>query len=33
LVNEAISAVDAIGVGAKGDALRATARFVAMRKK
>ena len=33
LVNEAISAVDAIGVGANGDALRATARFVAMRKK
>jgi farnesyl diphosphate synthase len=33
LVDEAISAVDAAGVGAKGDILRATARFVAMRKK
>jgi farnesyl diphosphate synthase len=32
LVNEAIAAVDAAGVGAKGDILRATARFVAMRK-
>jgi len=32
LVDEAISAVDAAGVGAKGDILRATARFVAMRK-
>jgi farnesyl diphosphate synthase len=32
LVNEAISAVDAARVGAKGDMLRATARFVAMRK-
>ena len=32
LVAEAISAVDAAGVGAKGDILRATARFVAMRK-
>jgi farnesyl diphosphate synthase len=32
LVNEAISGVDAAGVGAKGDMLRATARFVAMRK-
>lgn len=33
LIDEAISAVDAAGVGAKGDALRATARFVAMRNK
>src|SRR6202044_2482858 len=33
LVDEAISAVDAAQVGAKGDILRATARFVAMRKK
>ena len=32
LVDEAISAIDAAGVGAKGDALRATARFIAMRK-
>ena len=32
LVDEAISAVDAAGVGAKGDILRATARFVAARK-
>jgi farnesyl diphosphate synthase len=32
LVEEAISGVDAAGVGAKGDILRATARFVAMRK-
>jgi farnesyl diphosphate synthase len=32
LVSEAIAAVDAAGVGAKGDTLRATARFVAMRK-
>jgi len=32
LVAEAISAVDATGVGARGDMLRATARFVAMRK-
>jgi farnesyl diphosphate synthase len=32
LVEEAISAVDAAGVGFKGDVLRATARFVAMRK-
>ena len=32
LVDEAISGVDAAGVGAKGDMLRATARFVAMRK-
>src|SRR5277367_1252800 len=32
LVDEAISGVDAAGVGAKGDTLRATARFVAMRK-
>lgn len=32
LVDEAISAVDAAGVGAKGDVLRSTARFVAMRK-
>ncbi len=32
LVEEAESAVDAAGVGAKGDALRATARFVATRK-
>ncbi len=32
LVEEATSAVDAAGVGAKGDILRATARFVAMRK-
>jgi farnesyl diphosphate synthase len=33
LVDEAISAVDAAGVGARGDMLRASARFVAMRKK
>jgi farnesyl diphosphate synthase len=32
LVDEAISGVDGAGVGAKGDILRATARFVAMRK-
>jgi farnesyl diphosphate synthase len=32
LVDEAVSAVDAAGVGAKGDVLRSTARFVAMRK-
>ena len=32
LVDEAISAVGAAGVGAKGDVLRATARFIAMRK-
>jgi farnesyl diphosphate synthase len=32
LVDEAIAAVDAAGVGAKGDVLRANARFVAMRK-
>jgi farnesyl diphosphate synthase len=32
LVDEAISAVDAAQVGAKGDILRATARFVAVRK-
>jgi farnesyl diphosphate synthase len=32
LVDEATSAVDAAGVGAAGDALRATARFVATRK-
>jgi farnesyl diphosphate synthase len=32
LVDEAISSVDAAGVGARGDLLRATARFVAMRK-
>ncbi len=32
LVDEAIAAVDAAGVDAKGDILRATARFVAMRK-
>ena len=32
LVDEAIAAVDAAGVGAKGDVLRSTARFVAMRK-
>ena len=32
LVDEAISSVDAAGVGAKGDLLRATARFVAVRK-
>jgi farnesyl diphosphate synthase len=32
LVNEAISGVDAAGVGAKGDMLCATARFVAARK-
>ncbi len=32
LVDEAVSAVDAAGVGPKGDALRATARFVAKRK-
>jgi len=32
LVDEAISSVDAAGAGAKGDLLRATARFVAMRK-
>jgi farnesyl diphosphate synthase len=33
LVAEAISAVDATGVGARGDMLRATARFIALRKK
>jgi len=33
LVDEALSSVDAAGLGAKGDALRATARFVATRKK
>jgi farnesyl diphosphate synthase len=33
LVDEAVSSVDAAGVGAAGDALRATARFVAKRKK
>jgi farnesyl diphosphate synthase len=33
LVDEALSAVDAAGVGAKGDVLRATARFIEMRKK
>jgi farnesyl diphosphate synthase len=33
LVDQAVSAVDAAGVGAAGDALRATARFVAARKK
>jgi farnesyl diphosphate synthase len=33
LVDEALSAVDAAGVGARGDVLRATARFVATRKK
>ena len=32
LVDEAISGVDAAGVGAEGDMLRATARFVAARK-
>jgi len=32
LIGEAIAAVDAAGIGAAGDALRATARFVAMRK-
>jgi farnesyl diphosphate synthase len=32
LVDEAIAAVDAAGIGAAGDVLRATARFVAMRK-
>jgi farnesyl diphosphate synthase len=32
LVDEAIASVDAAGVGANGDLLRATARFVAMRK-
>ncbi|MGH6798961.1 MAG: polyprenyl synthetase family protein [Roseiarcus sp.] len=32
LVDEAISAVDAAGVGAKGDVLRSTARFIAIRK-
>ena len=32
LVDDAIAAVDAAGVGAKGEVLRATARFVAMRK-
>ena len=32
LVDEAIAAVDAAGVGAKGDVLRSTARFVANRK-
>jgi farnesyl diphosphate synthase len=32
LVDESVSAVDAAAVGAKGDILRATARFVAMRK-
>jgi farnesyl diphosphate synthase len=33
LVDEAISGVDAAGVGANGDMLRASARFVAVRKK
>jgi farnesyl diphosphate synthase len=33
LVDEATSAVDAAGLGAKGETLRATARFVATRKK
>jgi farnesyl diphosphate synthase len=33
LTDEAISAVDAAAVGAEGDVLRATARFVAMRKR
>jgi farnesyl diphosphate synthase len=33
LIDEASLAVDAAGVGAKGDMLRATARFIAMRKK
>ena len=33
LVDEAVSAVDAAGVGPAGDTLRATARFVAKRKK
>jgi farnesyl diphosphate synthase len=33
LVAKAIAAVDAAGVGARGDMLRATARFVATRKK
>src|SRR3984957_7724245 len=32
VVDEAISAVDAAGVGVKGDMLRATARFIAARK-
>jgi len=32
LIGEAMSAIDAAGVGAKGDILRATASFVAMRK-
>ena len=32
LVDEATAAVEAAGVGAKGDILRATARFVAVRK-
>ena len=32
LVDEAVAAVDAAGIGAAGDVLRATARFVAMRK-
>jgi farnesyl diphosphate synthase len=32
LVDEAISSIDAAGLGADGDLLRATARFVAMRK-
>ena len=32
LIDEATSAIDAAGVGAKGDILRATARFVAARK-
>jgi farnesyl diphosphate synthase len=32
LVGEAVAAVDDAGVGAKGDALRATARFIARRK-
>ena len=32
LVDEAVAAVDAAGVGAKGDVLRSTARFVAKRK-
>jgi farnesyl diphosphate synthase len=32
LIDEAVSAVDAAGVGAKGDMLRLTARFIATRK-
>ncbi|HXE26312.1 MAG TPA: polyprenyl synthetase family protein, partial [Roseiarcus sp.] len=32
LVDEAIAAVDAAGVGAEGDVLRGAARFVAARK-